>query len=158
MDVVAPGEMAITFSLIKQTDDLEFYKMAVRHFTGLNPKFVPKPEWKKHYFRSIISDNKIYAYWILVSGQPAGFFIYLLEQHPFYERVDGVIREVYVEPEYRRMGLATKSIAFVVDKMNNLGIERIFVDMIHGDKRAENLWVKNSFLPFTQRHKLRKNE
>ena len=144
--------------MIKQNDDLEFYKMAVKHFTELNPNFVPKPEWKKHYFRSIMSDNKIYAYWILVSGQPAGFFIYLLEQHPFYERVDGVIREVYVEPEYRRMGLATKSIAFIVDNMKKLDIERMFVDMVYGDKRAERLWGKNSFLPFTQRYMLSKYE
>ena len=158
MDDVKLSEIAITFSLITQKDDLKFNKMAVKHFTDLNPDFIPSPEWKKNYFRSILNDNNIYAFWILVSGQFAGFFIYLIEKHPFYERKDGVIREVYVMSEFRKMGLATKSIAFIIENMKQLRIKKVFVDMIYGDKRAESLWIKNNFLPFTQRHVLTKNE
>lgn len=152
------GDPAIKFSLIKRNDDSKFNEMAIKHFTCLNPNFIPSPEWKKNYFRSIINDNNIYAFWISVSGQIAGFFIYLIEKHPFYERIEGVIREVYVVPEFRRMGLATKSIAFIVDSLKQQRIEKVFVDMVYGDKRAESLWIKNNFLPFTQRHVLTKNE
>ena len=148
--------MKIEYKVIASTDALEFNKMAVKHFTEINPNFTPKKKWKQHYFRSIVSNSNIHAYWIVASGKLLGFFIYLLEKHPFYRHFDGVIREVYVEPEYRRMGIATKIISFISSNLERLGVQRIFVDMVQGDKRAESLWKKNGFSSFTQRHMLSK--
>jgi len=91
---------------VSATDRDAFLAMAERLFRGLNPSFVPQADWKQSYFENIVGNARLSLRWIVVDENRAGFVLFGLEAHRFLPRVNGMIYEVYVEPEFRRRGIA----------------------------------------------------
>ena len=76
----------------------QFRQMALDHFVAINPSFVPTQEWESNYIKSCLGRPNIYSRWIMSDTARAGFVIFLMERHPFVDRLQGIIREVYVKP------------------------------------------------------------
>ena len=89
-----------------EADREEFMRMAADHFAELDPSFVPRDDWREHYFSRILSDPRHSLRWIVSEGSKAGFILFGIEDHRFLPRKTGVIYELYVMPAMRRRGLA----------------------------------------------------
>lgn len=80
--------------------------MAERHFRELNPLFEPEEGWRQSFFDAILNRPKTFAKRITHEGERVGFVLYGLKDHPILPRTFGTILELYVSPDFRRMGLA----------------------------------------------------
>jgi ribosomal protein S18 acetylase RimI-like enzyme len=132
-------------------DRSNFRERLLEHFGALDPGFSPDEAWDQHYVQACFDDPGICARWIVLGSIRVGFLIYLVELHRFVSKLDGVIREVYVQPEYRRQGLAKQAAGLAIGEMTSAGCGRILVDIIAGDTAASALWRALGFESFTER-------
>ena len=80
---------------IAASDQEEFQRMAIAHFSELNPAFVPMQDWRDHYFQNVLKTPLCFLRWIICDGQRAGFILFGVEEHRFLPRKTGAIYELY---------------------------------------------------------------
>ena len=131
----------------------EFTAMALDHFRGLNPDFTPHEDWKQHYFSRIQNNPNHHLEWILKDGKRAGFILYGIEDHRFLPRKTGAIYEVYVTPEFRRLGLAREAASQAIQTLRQQS-SRIQLEVMEGNTAAAALWKSLGFRKVTERYVL----
>ena len=80
--------------------------MALSHFRELNTGFVPRDDWKQHYFDKIVNNRDLNLRWVEFEGEHAGFILFGIEDHRFLPRKTAAIYEMYIAPRFRRRGIA----------------------------------------------------
>jgi len=131
-----------------------FLRMAAKHFSELNPSFVPQDDWKEHYFATIMSNPQYFLRWIIWDEKRAGFILFGLEKHRFLPRKTGAIYELYVLPEFRRRGVAK---ACAIEAIRELWVQapsKIQLEVIEGRVAASALWKSLGFQKVTDRYVL----
>ncbi|MGA2423987.1 MAG: UDP-2,4-diacetamido-2,4,6-trideoxy-beta-L-altropyranose hydrolase [Terriglobales bacterium] len=132
----------------------EFLRMAEKHFSEMNPSFVPQEDWKEHYFPTIMANPQYVLRWIVCDRQHAGFILFGLEKHRFLPRMTGVIYEVYVLPEFRRRGVATVCAVEAIRELRTHAPSKIQLEVIEGRVAAAALWESLGFRKVTGRYVL----
>jgi len=148
--------MTVTMAAISRADGEAFQQMAEQHFRGLNSAFVPHDDWKQHYVERILSNPRMCARWIMLSGQRAGFILFGLEDHRFLPRVTGAIYELYVLPEFRRMGVARNCALQAIRELRAHAPSKIQLEVMEGNKGADALWRSLGFEKVSERLVLKK--
>lgn len=149
--------MTVSMVPITVSERNEFLRMAVKHFSEVNPAFVPQDDWKEHYFETIMANPLYFLRWILCDGRRAGFILFGLEKHRFLPRMTGNIYEFHVLPEFRRRGLAK---ACATDAIRELWVHspsKIQLEVIEGRLAAAALWRSLGFQKVTDRYVLPRN-
>lgn len=137
--------------LIEAKDRQPFLEMAIRHFNELNPAFSPQEDWKLHYFSSLLSSEGISPCWIVIEREHVGFLIYGTEPHRFLPRLTGMIYELYIDPNFRRRGLAEAAASKAIAELKLLDVSKIQLEVMVGNKKAEMLWSKLGFREISKR-------
>jgi ribosomal protein S18 acetylase RimI-like enzyme len=150
--------MQATMTPISRADREAFLDMAVRHFRGLNSSFVAHDDWKQNYFERILSKPRTFARWILCGGQRAGFVVFGLEEHRFLPRLTGMIYELYVLPEFRRMGVARSCALQAIGELEEFAPSKIQLEIMEGNVGAEALWSSMGFGKVSERYVLQRNK
>jgi ribosomal protein S18 acetylase RimI-like enzyme len=137
----------VTVSLLRITksDRSPFLQMAEQHFRDLNPNFVPHQDWKENYFERVSENPRVFADWVLADGKRAGFVLFGLEEHRFLPRLTGMIYELYILPEFRRMGIAKDCARKAIRQLQDHSPSKIQLEVMDGNKAAEALWHSLGF-------------
>lgn len=130
---------------VSSEDRQAFLQIAMRHFQELSPTFLPQLDWKQHYFESVTKKPRVFAKWILYNGQRAGFIVYGLEDHRFLPRLTGMIYELYVSPQFRRLGIARQCALQVLDELAAHQPSKIQLEVVEGNAPARSLWMSLGF-------------
>lgn len=139
------GTVTITMLRITKREQSAFLQMAEQHFRELNPDFVPQQDWKEHYFERVSSNPRVFADWVLADGKRVGFVLYGLEEHRFLPRLTGMIYELYILPEFRRMGIAKECARHAISQLQTYSPSKIQLEVMDGNKAAEALWRSLGF-------------
>jgi len=135
----------------------DFLRMAVDHFSELNPAFVPHDDWKEQYFPAILSNRRYFLRWILCDEERAGFILYGLEDHRFLPRKTGAIYELYIRPEFRRRGLAKACALEAIRELWTYSPSKIQLEVVEGRTGAAALWKSLGFQKVTERFVLNRS-
>lgn len=136
---------------ILPTDREEFLRMAVDHFSELNPAFVPHGDWKERYFPTILSNPQHFLRWIFCDEKRAGFILFGLEDHRFLPRKTGAIYELYLRPEFRRRGVARSCALEAIRELWTYSPTKIQLEVVEGNTAAAALWKSLGFHKVTER-------
>ena len=139
---------------IRSEDEEQFTAMAISNFRDLNPEFVPHDDWKQHYFSWIQANPNLHLEWIQQDGKNAGFILYGVENHRFFPRKSGVIYELYVEPGFRKHGLAREAATQAIRVLRQQPLTKIYLDVMDGNTVAVDLWKSLGFQKVTERYVL----
>jgi ribosomal protein S18 acetylase RimI-like enzyme len=79
--------------------------------------------------------------WIFSEGAaPAGYIVLTLGYSFEYHGRDAFVDELYVEPQYRRRGIARQALQFVEEQARGMGIQAIHLEVDHGNDPALELY------------------
>ncbi len=133
------------------SDEDDFLLMATNHFVELNSDFVPRDDWKEHYFPTIMKNPLYFLRWIIVDEKRAGFILFGLEKHRFLPRMTGVVYELYILPEFRRRGIASICAGDAIRELQAHAPSKIQLEVIEGRVAAVALWESLGFRRVTGR-------
>jgi ribosomal protein S18 acetylase RimI-like enzyme len=150
--------MQVTMTPIARADREAFMEMAVRHFCDLNSSFVAGDDWKQNYFERVVSKPRSFARWILCDEQRAGFVVFGLEDHRFLPRLTGMIYELYVLPEFRRMGVARSCALQAIGELREFAPSKIQLEVMEGNTGALALWRSMGFEKVSERYVLQREK
>jgi UDP-2,4-diacetamido-2,4,6-trideoxy-beta-L-altropyranose hydrolase len=142
---------------IAATEQAEFLRMAEKHFSEMNPSFVPQDDWKEHYFPTIRANPHYFLRWIVCDEKRAGFILFGLEKHRFLPRMTGAVYEVYILPEFRRRGVASACSVEAIRELQSYAPSKIQLEVIEGRIAAAALWESLGFQKATSRYVLSEN-
>jgi ribosomal protein S18 acetylase RimI-like enzyme len=142
---------------IQPADRDDFVRMAIAHFSELNPEFAPHDDWKEGYFSSILRNRNYFLRWILCDQQRAGFILFGLEDHRFLPRKTGAIYELYIRPEFRRRGLAKAFAQEAIRELWTHSPSKIQLEVLEGRTAAAALWKALGFHKVTERYVLERS-
>lgn len=144
-------EKRMLLTPVERGEKSAFLAMAERHFKELNPEFVPMEDWRRCYFESIQSNQRMSLQWITRDGARAGFILFGFEGHRFLPRQTGMIYELYVAPEYRRRGVGEASARLAVEFLQQRHAAKIQLEVMDGNDKAAALWKKLGFAKVSER-------
>jgi UDP-2,4-diacetamido-2,4,6-trideoxy-beta-L-altropyranose hydrolase len=139
---------------IAAAEQTEFLRMAEKHFSEMNPSFVPRDDWKQHYFPTIMANPQYFLRWIICDQKRAGFILFGLEKHRFLPRMTGVIYEVYILPEFRRRGIASVCSVEAIRELRTYAPSKIQLEVIEGRVAATALSKSLGFQKIADRYVL----
>lgn len=148
----------VSTKAISRNEADAFLAMAERLFRGLNPSFVPEADWKQFYFENILGNSRLSLRWIVVDEVRAGFVLFGLESHRFLPRLNGMIYELYIEPQFRRKGVAQTVARQVIGELGAKSPAKIQLEVTEGNHAAAALWVSLGFRKVSERYVLAEAE
>jgi ribosomal protein S18 acetylase RimI-like enzyme len=74
------------------------------------------------------------------SAAPAGYIVLTLGYSFEYHGRDAFVDELYVEPQFRRRGIARQALQFVEEQARGMGIQAIHLEVDHGNDPALDLY------------------
>jgi ribosomal protein S18 acetylase RimI-like enzyme len=84
--------------------------------------------------------------WLLWLGdRPAGYVILTLGYSFEFRGRDAFIDELYIEPEFRRMGLGRRAMKFVEEKARALGVNALHLEVDGGNDSAAELYRRTGY-------------
>jgi ribosomal protein S18 acetylase RimI-like enzyme len=140
--------------IVTASDRDAFLAMAERLFRGLNPNFVPQADWKESYFKNILGNARLSLRWIVADEKRAGFVLFGLEAHRFLPRFNGMIYELYIEPEFRRRGIAQIVAREAIQELQSKSPSKIQLEVMEGNRAAAALWESLGFRKVSERYVL----
>jgi ribosomal protein S18 acetylase RimI-like enzyme len=144
----------VRMEAVSATDRDAFLAMAERLFRGLNPSFVPQADWKQSYFENILGNARMSLRWIVVDEKHAGFLLFGLEAHRFLPRFNGMIYELYIEPDFRRKGIAQIVARQAIQELRSKSPAKIQLEVMEGNRAAAALWKSLGFRKVSARYVL----
>jgi len=136
---------------VSPSDRESFMSMAASHFRELSAGFEPHDDWRKHYFEKIISNPNMDLCWINSREERVGFILFGLEEHRFLPRTTGAIYELYVEPRFRRKGIARKCAQLAIEKLQKSLPSKLQLEIMHGNVGAKKMWSSLGFKKVCER-------
>ena len=146
--------MTVSTVPIQASEQAEFLRMAAQHFSELSESFAPQDDWKEHYFATIRANPQFFLRWIMCDEMRAGFILFGLENHRFLPRKTGAIYELYIQPDFRRRGLAKACAIEAIRELWTYAPSKIQLEVVEGREAAAALWKSLGFQKVTERYVL----
>ena len=143
--------MNLKMEPVSSLDREGFMSMAERHFRELNPAFEPHVDWKASYFENILRNQRLFLRWITAEGKRAGFILFGIEDHRFLPRQTGAIYELYIDPAFRRQGVARMCAAAAIGELQTHRLSKVQLEIVTGNTAAEGLWKSLGFEKASER-------
>ena len=86
-----------------------------------------------------------HSWLIYLRGQVAGYIILTLGYSFEYRGRDGFVDELYIEPDFRRMGLGRRALEFVGKRARKLGVNALHLEVDPGNNAALELYRSAGF-------------
>jgi ribosomal protein S18 acetylase RimI-like enzyme len=84
--------------------------------------------------------------WLVsLRGRIAGYVILTLGYSFEYGGRDAFVDELYIEPEFRRMGLGRRALEFVENQARTLGVNALHLEVDHSNDAALELYRRTGF-------------
>jgi ribosomal protein S18 acetylase RimI-like enzyme len=144
-------KIGLKLTPVSPHDRESFTTMAVNHFRELNSEFEAQADWNQYYFQRIISNGDLRLCWIEFDGERAGFILFGLEDHKFLPRKIGAIYELYIEPRFRRRGIARRCAELAIHELRGHSPSKIQLEIMDGNTGALKLWKSLGFQKICER-------
>ena len=96
--------------------------------------------------RMLMRGNAFGHGWLIrVNDVPAGFVIVSLGFSVEYGGYDAFIDELYVEPAFRRLGLATRALRFAERFCRGRGVRTVHLEVARGNRAANAVYSRAGF-------------
>lgn len=142
---------AVRLVAVSTADKEKFMRMALQHFSELNPEFTPHVDWTDRYFETIQSTPSYCLRWMMDGSERAGFILFGIEPHRFLPRQTGMIYEVYVAPAHRRKGIARLCALQAITEMRAFCPSKLQLETVDGNEKANALWQSMGFRRVSER-------
>lgn len=109
---------------------------------------LPPDEWLDGYLRHIFTEQgrNRHIWWAVDEGRKVGFVVAILTPQPAdKQRMQGMIAEFFVYPEYRREGYGRRMADAVIDFLHEKGANDIHASVTAGNVRGLRFWEACSF-------------
>ena len=123
-------------------DDIETLVLLMRDFYG-EAQFPLDATWAAGAFSSLLSDPALGCGWLMLrEGQPAGFVVLSLRYTMEHGGLSGYIDDLYVKPEFRRMGAAAAALDSLLAECRARGCQSIQVEVGASNTAAVALYAR----------------
>jgi len=84
--------------------------------------------------------------WVFLDGETLVGYIVLTFGYSFeYHGRDSFIDELYIEPQYRRLGIGRRAMQFVEESVSELGVNAIHLEVDQGNDPATELYRRAGY-------------
>ncbi|MGB7281701.1 MAG: GNAT family N-acetyltransferase [Candidatus Acidiferrum sp.] len=85
--------------------------------------------------------------WIFLDGEiPAGYIVLTFGYSFEYHGRDSFIDELYIEPQYRRMGIGRRALEFVEERARELSVNAVHLEVDEGNDPASDLYRRAGYV------------
>lgn len=116
--------------------------------------FLPRPEQRYHKWLTKLATDERSLFLVAEDNAIApiklvGFIVGTVEREiPIYRLKEyAFIHDLWVEPEYRRTGIARQLVIQAVEAFNAIGVEQIRLDTVAANDAARKLFAECGFRP-----------
>jgi ribosomal protein S18 acetylase RimI-like enzyme len=96
--------------------------------------------------REFLGSRNFGQIWIFFAGETAVGYIVLTLGYSFeFHGRDAFIDELYVEPQFRRQGIARRAVQFVEERARELGVNAIHLEVDDGNDPAAELYHRSGY-------------
>jgi len=96
--------------------------------------------------REFLANLSLGRAWIFSEGAaPAGYIVLTLGYSFEYHGRDAFVDELYVEPQWRRRGIARQALQFVEEQARKMGVQAIHLEVDHVNDPALELYRGNGY-------------
>ena len=114
----------------------------MRDFYG-EAQFPLDATWASGAFSSLLSNPALGRVWLMLgNGQPAGFVVLSLRYTMEHGGLSGYIDDLYVKPEFRRMGAASAALDSLLAECRARGCQSIQVEVGKSNPAALGLYAR----------------
>lgn len=97
-------------------------------------------------FEKFFADTELGQAWVLWLGEkPVGYAILTMGYSFEFRGRDAFIDELYIEPEFRRMGLGRRTLEFLEEKARALGVNALHLEVDRGNDAALELYRRAGY-------------
>ena len=144
----------ITLKRIPKSEKVQFMIMAEDYFNELDPQFSPSSYWITNYFPRLLSNPDLFLKWIFIETLIVGFVLYGTSKHLYKEKQIGTIYDFYVEPSYRRKGIAKNAASLVIKEIEEMNVGKIQLEIMLDNESAVHFWSQLGFFHITGKYVL----
>jgi ribosomal protein S18 acetylase RimI-like enzyme len=111
------------------------------------PPVIPFEEDKVRVaLEKFLGDAELGQAWLLWAGEkPAGYVILTLGYSFEFRGRDGFVDELYIEAEFRRMGLGRRAMEFLEQRARELGVNAVHLEVDRGNDAAAELYRRAGY-------------
>lgn len=108
----------------------------------------PPDEWLENYLKHIFAEQgkTRHIWWGMDGGRKVGFAVAIVTPQPAdRNRVQGLIGEFFIYPEYRREGYGRRLAEAVIEFLHSKGVNDVHASVTAGNLRGLRFWEACSF-------------
>jgi ribosomal protein S18 acetylase RimI-like enzyme len=141
---VNSGDAAVEIREAKAADVPALLRMMRK--LAEQPPVIPFEEDKVRVaLEKFLGDGELGQAWLLWAGEkPAGYVILTLG-YSFEFRRDGFVDELYIDAEFRRMGLGRRAMEFLEQRARELGVNAVHLEVDRGNDAAAELYRRAGY-------------
>ena len=141
-------KLKIRKATVKDLDIVaELFLKQLRELKKFEPSL--KVGTKKDAKKAVRGSGKRTRYFVILvaeaNGEIVGFVNGLTYRHSIRNKREGFVNNIYVLPEYRRKGIATKLLTSIIKKFKMRNLTMCTLDAYVKNKKAISLWKKMGF-------------
>ena len=96
--------------------------------------------------RKFLASPDLGRAWVFFDGEtPAGYIVLTFGYSFEYYGRDSFIDELYIEPQYRRLGIGRRAMQFVEERASELGVNAIHLEVDQGNDPAAELYRRAGY-------------
>ena len=96
--------------------------------------------------RHFLANPDLGQAWIFYAGEiPVGYIVLTLGYSFEFHGRDAFIDELYVEPQFRRQGIARRAMDFIEERALELGVNAIHLEVDDGNDPAVELYCRTGY-------------
>lgn len=139
------GDSAVEFREAQAADAPALLRMMRK--LAEQPPAIPFEEGKvRAALDKFLGDAALGQAWLLWAGEkPAGYVILTLGYSFEFRGRDGFVDELYIEAEFRRMGLGRRAMEFLEERARELGVNAVHLEVDRGNDAAAELYRRSGY-------------
>ena len=143
------------FEFLNEKNIDQIIELLTAHYNECLTDFKELSDFKNINKEALLYNKNLKTISIIIDGKVEGFLIFLILEHPIYNRKDIIIRDLYLSKSYRKMQISSNCVKYLINLYEE---QNIFVDVLFDNEISKKFWMKNKFFPYQQRFKLKNNK
>ena len=143
------------FEFLNEKNIDQIIELLTAHYNECLTDFKELSDFKNINKEALLYNKNLKTISIIIDGKVEGFLIFLILEHPIYNRKDIIIRDLYLSKSYRKMQISSNCVKYLINLYEK---QNIFVDVLFDNEISKKFWMKNKFFPYQQRFKLKNNK
>ncbi len=141
------------FEFLNEKNIDQVIELLTAHYKECLTDFKELSDFKNINKEALLNNKNLKTLSIKIDGKIEGFLIFLIMEHPIYNRKDIIIRDLYLSKSYRKMQISSNCVKYLINLYEE---QNIFVEVLFDNEISKKFWMKNKFFPYQQKFKFNK--